>query len=75
MSQPYQELAEADKQRSIQEYLAYLETDMYKQFIRNKHPALKKQKTKEKEPPSKPTEKVRGSREGGKEGVLFYFML
>ena len=58
MSQPYQELAEADKQRSIREYLAYQETDMYKQFIRNKHPALKKQKTKEKEPPSKPTEKV-----------------
>ena len=60
MSQPYQELAEADKQRSIWECLAYQETDMYKQFIRNKHPTLKKQKTKEKEPPSKPAEKVRG---------------
>ena len=44
MSQPYQELAEADKQRSIREYLAYQEPDMYKQFIRNKHPTLKKQK-------------------------------
>lgn len=49
----YQELANADKQRYIREYLAYQETDTYKQFIRNRHPGLKKAKPAAKEPSSK----------------------
>ena len=42
-------MSERDKQRYIQEYMAYQDTDNYKQYIRNKHPALKKAREEEEE--------------------------
>jgi hypothetical protein len=56
LSQVYQDLAETDKQRYIKEYLAYQETDVCKQFMRNKHPGLNK-KAKLSEKGSKKKEK------------------
>ena len=40
--QVYQERAQEDKERFIQEYVAYQETDSYKEFIRKKFPTLSK---------------------------------
>lgn len=78
--QPYQEKAEADKQRYIREYLAYQETDTYKQFMRNKHPGLKKgkqqpqsrrQQDKGATPSSKTSEKVRNYIPGRGGGLMW----
>ncbi|XP_064388489.1 high mobility group protein 20A-like [Halichondria panicea] len=42
----YQQKAQEDKERYIQEYVAYQETDIYKEFIRKKFPNLQSKKPK-----------------------------
>ncbi len=44
--QEYQLKAQEDKERYIQEYVAYQETDVYKNFIRQKFPTLQSKKSK-----------------------------
>lgn len=44
---PYQcyiDMAEKDKERYIREYMAYQETDSYKEFMRKKYPGLAKKR-------------------------------
>ena len=45
-TQEYQQKAQEDKERYIQEYVAYQETDIYKEFIRKKFPNLQSKKPK-----------------------------
>ena len=58
--QKYQGMADKDKQRYIQEYVAYQETDMYKAFMRDRHPSLKKSRE-EKRKADKRRERGKGS--------------
>ena len=56
-------MAQKDKERYIQEYMAYQETDSYKDFMRKKFPGLSKSKKLKKDPetiakPDDNTEKV-----------------
>ena len=45
-------MAEKDKQRYIREYMAYQDTDSYKEFMRKKYPGLvKKSKVRAESPP------------------------
>ena len=46
-------MAEKDKERYIREYMAYQETDSYKEFMRKKYPGLAKtaKKAKVESPP------------------------
>ena len=49
-------MAEKDKERYIREYMAYQETDSYKEFMRKKYPGLaKKAKVKVESPPPQET--------------------
>ena len=48
-------MAEKDKERYVKEYMAYQETDSYKEFMRKKYPGLaKKAKVKVESPPQQP---------------------
>ena len=63
---PYQcyiNMAEKDKERYVREYMAYQETDSYKEFMRKKYPGLaKKRKVEHKaEAPSQQTTKEKVS--------------
>ena len=58
--QSYIDVAEKDKARYIREYMAYQETDSYKEFMRKKYPGLAKKKTKVKaESPPQQTPKAK----------------
>lgn len=52
--QPFLDMAEQDKERYIRDYVAYQETDSYKEFMRKKYPGLSKRPRLEK--PDEPEE-------------------
>ena len=70
-------MAEKDKQRYIREYMAYQDTDSYKEFMRKKYPGLtKKSKVRAESPPPQQTAKAKVThtclreRERGRERTL-----
>ena len=53
-------MAEKDKERYIREYMAYQDTDSYKEFMRKKFPGLtKKSKVRAESPPPQQTAKAK----------------
>ena len=54
----YIDMAERDKERYIREYMAYQETDSYKEFMRRKYPGLAKKVKVESPPKQTAKEKV-----------------
>ena len=63
--QSYIDMAQKDKERYVREYMAYQDTDSYKEFMRKKYPGLaKKRKVEHKAetpPQQTPKEKVHAS--------------
>lgn len=52
--QAYIDMAQKDKERYVRQYMAYQETDSYKEFMRKKYPGLAKKHKVEQKPETPP---------------------
>lgn len=52
--QTYIDMAQKDKERYVRQYMAYQETDSYKEFMRKKYPGLAKKHKVEQKPETPP---------------------
>ena len=71
--QSYIDMAQKDKERYVREYMAYQETDSYKEFMRKKYPGLaKKRKVEPKaETPPQQTTKEKASWYTNRVGIMW----